>query len=124
MNTPLTPATHRVSYAIGDEQTAKRAADALEDIFFEDQAAIAAFERPDGSWGVTLHFADVPDQALLRRVVADAAGEAAAGPIVGDTIEAKDWVRASLDDLVPVPAGPLFVDRPGHHGRRAPEQRG
>ena len=115
MNTPLTPATHRVSFAIGDEQTAKRVADALEDIFFEDQAAIAAFERPDGSWGVTLHFADVPDQALLRRVVADAAGEAAAGAIIFDTIEAKDWVRASLDDLVPVPAGRFLVH--GAHDR-------
>src|SRR5882724_2490631 len=109
------PLIHHVSFAIGDEQTAKRVADALEDIFFEDQAAIAAFERPDGSWGVALHFADVPDQALLRRIVADAAGETAAGTMAFDTIEEKDWVRASLDDLVPVPAGRFMVH--GAHDR-------
>jgi ribosomal protein L11 methyltransferase len=115
MITALNSVTYRVSFAIGDEQTAKRVADALEDIFFEGQAAIAAFEQPDGSWDVTLHFADAPDQALLREIVAKAAGERAAGAISFDTIEAKDWVKASLDDLVPVPAGRFMVH--GAHDR-------
>jgi ribosomal protein L11 methyltransferase len=123
MNTPLTPATHRVSFAIGDEQTARRVADALEEIFFEGeaegQAAIAAFERPDGNWDVTLHFAAAPDRALLREIVAKAAGERAAGAISFDTIEAKDWVKASLDDLVPVPAG-RFVVHGAHDRARVP----
>src|SRR5438046_1454763 len=70
MNTPLTPATHRVSFAIGDEQAARRVADALEDIFFEDQAAIAAFERSDGSWDITLHFADALDLGTGTGVLA------------------------------------------------------
>jgi ribosomal protein L11 methyltransferase len=115
MNAALTPATHRVSFAIGDEQTARRVADALEEVFFEGQSAIAAFERPDGRWDVTLHFADAPDQALLRDVVADAAGQDAADAISFDTIEAKDWVKASLDDLIPVPAGRFMVH--GAHDR-------
>jgi ribosomal protein L11 methyltransferase len=115
MNTEPTPATHRASFAIGDEQTARRVADALEEIFFEGQAAIAAFERPDGRWDVTLHFADAPDQASLRDLVANAAGNEAADAISFDTIEAKDWVKASLDDLVPVPAGRFMVH--GAHDR-------
>jgi ribosomal protein L11 methyltransferase len=115
MSSPLTPATHRASFAIGDEQAARRITDVLEEIFFEGQAAVAAFERPDGRWDVTLHFAETPDQALLRELVADAAGEQAASAISFDTIEAKDWVKASLDDLVPVPAGRFMVH--GAHDR-------
>ena len=54
--------THRVSFAIGAEHTAKGVVDVLTEIFFEGQAAIAAFERPDGRWDVTVHFAEPPDQ--------------------------------------------------------------
>jgi ribosomal protein L11 methyltransferase len=120
MSSPLTPATHRASFAIGDEHAARRITDVLEEIFFEGQflegqAAVAAFERPDGRWDVTLHFAEAPDQALLREMVANAAGEQAASAISFDTIEAKDWVKASLDDLVPVPAGRFMVH--GAHDR-------
>jgi ribosomal protein L11 methyltransferase len=127
MSPALTPATHRVSFAIGDEHAARRVADTLEEVFFEGQAAgqaetqaaIAAFERPDGRWDVTLHFADAPDQALVRELVANAAGEQVAGAISFDTIEAKDWVKASLDDLVPVPAG-RFLVHGGHDRARVP----
>ena len=58
----LTPATHRASFAIGSEQTAKRVVDLLTESFFEGQAAIAAFERPDGRWSINVHFAEPPDQ--------------------------------------------------------------
>jgi len=116
VNTPiLTPATHRAYVAIGDEQTAKRVADALTEIFFEGEAAVAAFERPDGRWDVTVHFAEAPDQALLRQLVANAAGETIAASVAFDTVEAKDWVKASLEDLVPVPAGRFVVH--GAHDR-------
>ena len=81
----------------------------------EDQAAFAAFERPDGRWDVTVHFADAPDQALLRELVGQAAGEEIAKTITFDTVEAKDWVKASLEDLVPVPAGRFVVH--GQHDR-------
>jgi ribosomal protein L11 methyltransferase len=107
--------THRASLAIGDEQTARHLVDLLTEVLFEGEAAVAAFERPDGRWDVTLHFAEAPDQALLRDLVADAAGEAIAGGLVFDTIAAKDWVKASLEDLVPVPAGRFVVH--GQHDR-------
>jgi ribosomal protein L11 methyltransferase len=113
--TSTTPSTHRAGFAIGGETAAKRVVDVLTEIFFEDQAAIAAFERPDGRWDVTMHFADLPDQALVRELVTDAAGAAAASSIVFDIVEAKDWVKASLEDLVPVPAGRFVVH--GQHDR-------
>jgi ribosomal protein L11 methyltransferase len=107
--------THRVSFAIGDEHTAKGVVDVLTEIFFEGQAVIAAFERPDGRWDVTVHFAEPPDQPLVRELVANAAGAAIAEGVAFDTVEAKDWVKASLEDLVPVPAGRFVVH--GRHDR-------
>src|ERR1700761_3115945 len=98
MTSILTPATHRASFAIGDEQSAKRVVDVLTEIFFEGQAAIAAFERPDGRWDVTVHFAEPPDQTLLRDLVTNAASAEVADGLVFDTVEAKDWVKASLED--------------------------
>ena len=107
--------THRASFAIGDEQAARRVVDLLTEVFFEGQAAIAAFERPDGRWDVTVHFADPPDQALVRELVTSAASADIARTIDFDTVEAKDWVKASLEDLVPVPAGRFVVH--GQHDR-------
>src|SRR6185437_2465342 len=107
--------THRASFAIGDEQAARRVVDLLTEVFFEGQAAIAAFERPDGRWDVTVHFADPPDQPLVRELVTSAAGADIARTIIFDTVEARDWVKASLEDLVPVPAGRFVVH--GQHDR-------
>jgi ribosomal protein L11 methyltransferase len=124
MNSSLPPATHRASFAIPDEQAARHVADVLEEILFDGEAAIAAFERPDRRWDVTLHFADAPDQARLREIVANAAGDEAANAITFDTIEAKDWVKASLDDLVPVPAGRFVVHGAHDRARVAPNKLG
>ena len=116
--------TYRVSFAIGDEHAAKSVVDALTEIFFEGQAAIAAFERPDGRWDVTVHFAEPPDQPLVRELVANAAGQDIAEGIVFDTVEAKDWVKASLEDLVPVPAGRFVVHGQHDRERVAPNKLG
>jgi len=115
MSSAVTPATHRASFALSDEGTARQVVDILTEIFAEGTAAIAAFERADRQWGVTLHFADPPDQALVRELVAGAAGDAIAETVSFDVLEAKDWVKASLDDLVPVPAGRFLVH--GSHDR-------
>src|ERR1700694_781831 len=88
--TALTPSTHRATFAIGNEQTAKRVVDRLTESFFEGQAAIAAFEGPGGRWDVTMHFADAPDQSSIRELVGIAAGDEAARAIAFDTVEAKD----------------------------------
>jgi len=110
-----TPSTHRASFAIGDEHAAKRVVDVLTEVFFDGEAAVAAFEQPDGRWDVTVHFADAPDQDLLRELVTNAASAEIAATLAFDTIEAKDWVKASLEDLVPVPAGRFVVH--GAHDR-------
>ena len=111
----ITPNSHRATFAIGNEQAAKRVVDLLNESFFEGQAAIAAFERPDGRWDITVNFADEPDQASVRELVGLAAGDAVAQAIAFDTVEARDWVKATLEELVPVPAGRFVVH--GHHDR-------
>ena len=121
---PLTPATHRASFTLPDEQAAKATVDVLTETFFEGDAAVAAFERPDGRWDVTVHFSDSPDETLVRRLVSDAADADIANTITFDTVEAKDWVKASLEDLVPVPAGRFVVHGAHDRARIAPNKLG
>ncbi|HEV7876860.1 50S ribosomal protein L11 methyltransferase [Bradyrhizobium sp.] len=115
MTSTVTPSTSRATFAIGDERAARRVVDLLNESFEEGQAAVAAFERPDGTWDVSLHFSEAPDQASIRGLVALAAGGDIAQHITFDIVEAKDWVKASLEDLVPVPAGRFIVH--GRHDR-------
>jgi len=115
MTSPITPATHLASIAVGDEARARRVVDALTDVFGEAEAVLTAFERPDGRWDVTVHFAASPDQVAVRALVETTVGADIARAIVFDSVEAKDWVKASLDDLVPVPAGRFVVH--GQHDR-------
>jgi ribosomal protein L11 methyltransferase len=119
MTSTLTPSTHRASLAIGSEQTAKRVVDLLTESFFEGQAAISAFEGPTGRWDVTVYFAEAPDQTSIRELVGLAAGDEVAQHIAFDTVEARDWVKATLEDLVPVPAG-RFVVHGSHDRARVP----
>ncbi|MBV9559403.1 MAG: 50S ribosomal protein L11 methyltransferase [Bradyrhizobium sp.] len=119
----MSPApTYRASLTLADEAATKQIADVLGETFFDDQAAIAAFERPDGRWEVTLHFSAAPDPAALRAQVVTAAGETVAQTLCLDTVEAKDWVKASLADLKPVPAG-RFVVHGAHDRMRVPANR-
>jgi ribosomal protein L11 methyltransferase len=115
MTSTLTPSTSRATFAIGDERTARRVVDLLNESFEEGHAAVAAFERSDGLWDVSVHFGEAPDQASIRELVNLAAGGEIAQRITFDTVEAKDWVKASLEDLVPVHAGRFIVH--GHHDR-------
>src|ERR1700704_6105417 len=115
MTSPLIPSTTRASFAIGSEQTAKRVVDLLNEIFSEGQAAIAAYEGPGGRWDITVHFEQAPDETSIRELVGLAAGGDVARDISFDTVEAKDWVKATLEDLVPVRAGRFVVH--GQHDR-------
>jgi ribosomal protein L11 methyltransferase len=124
MTSAPTPATHRVSFAISDEQAARRVVDVLTEVFFEGEAAVATFERPDGRWDVSVHFAEAPDQDLMRELVTNAAGLEVASGIAFDVVEAKDWVKASLEDLVPVPAGRFVVHGQHDRARIAPNKLG
>ena len=115
MTSTVTPATRRAHFAIGSEQTAKRAVDLLSESFVEGQAAITAFEGPGGRWDITVHFAEPPDEIAVRELIGLAAGEEAARGVAFDTVEATDWVKATLADLVPVRAGRFVVH--GQHDR-------
>jgi ribosomal protein L11 methyltransferase len=119
MNSLSAPTTHRASVTLTDEPAARRVVDALTEALFEAEAAMSAFERPDGRWDVTVDFADAPDSAQLRDIVAYAAGATIAKTVSFDTVEAKDWVKASLEHLVPVPAG-RFVVFGGHDRAKVP----
>ncbi|OIQ72354.1 ribosomal protein L11 methyltransferase [mine drainage metagenome] len=119
MTTTLTPSTHRATFAIGKEHVAKRVVDLLTESFFEGQAAIAAFEGPGGRWDITVHFAEAPDQGSIRELVGIAAGDEVALAISFDTVEAKDWVKTTLEELVPVRAG-RFIVHGGHDRSKVP----
>jgi ribosomal protein L11 methyltransferase len=119
MISTVTPSTHRATFAIGNEHAAKRVVDLLTESFFEGQAAIAAFEGPGGRWDITVHFAEAPDQTSIRELVGIAAGDEVAHAISFDTVQAKDWVKATLEELVPVRAG-RFVVHGGHDRSKVP----
>jgi ribosomal protein L11 methyltransferase len=113
MTSTLTPQTHRATLAIGDEQTARRTADLLTEGLADGEAAVAAFAGPTGRWDITVHFAEAPNAATIRDLIALAAGDARA--VQFDVVESKDWVKATLEDLVPVHAGRFIVH--GQHDR-------
>jgi len=115
MVSTVTPSTHRATFAIGNEQTAKRVLDLLTESFAEHQTAIAAFEGAGGRWNISVHFAEPPDQVSIRELVSLAAGDRFTGDIAFEVVEAKDWVKATLEDLVPVRAGRFVVH--GQHDR-------
>jgi len=115
MTDTVTPATSRATFAIGDEKTARRVTDLLTESLEDGEAAVAAFERSDGRWDITVHFAEPPDEQRIRSLVALAASDDIAQAIDFDTVAAKDWVKASLEGLVPVAAGRFIVH--GQHDR-------
>src|SRR4051812_29712092 len=115
MTSIITPRTSRATFTVGDEPAARRVVDLLNESLDDDQAAVAAYERADGRWDISVHFAEAPAEASIRELVSLAAGDDIAQTITFDTVEAKDWVAASLEDLVPVPAGRFIVH--GRHDR-------
>ena len=103
------------SVGIGSEAKARGVADLLTESFDNNEVAVAAFEADDGSWSVNVHFSAAPDEDFVRAQVAHAAGADAATAMVFEAVEARDWVRASLDGLAPVAAGRFVVH--GSHDR-------
>jgi ribosomal protein L11 methyltransferase len=114
-DTSLTAAASRATCAVGDERTASRIVDVLTENFDDSDVAIAAFEQPDGRWDVTMYFATPPDEGTIREMIVLAAGKSVADTATFGTVEAKDWVRSSLEGLAPVSAGRFVVH--GHHDR-------
>jgi ribosomal protein L11 methyltransferase len=124
MTTTITPLTHRATFAIGDERAARRAADSLAESLDEGEAAIAAFEGPTGRWDITVHFADAPNEARIRELVRLIAGDDDMHAVQFDTVEARDWVKATLEELVPVHAGRFVVHGKHDRAKVAPNRLG
>jgi ribosomal protein L11 methyltransferase len=122
MTPTITASTHRATFSIGDEQTAKHIVDLLTENFADGDAAVAAFEGADGQWNVTMHFSDAPDQDAIRKLIGEVSGGKAASDIAFDMLEPTDWVKATLEHLVPVRAGRFVVH--GRHDRaRVPKNK-
>jgi ribosomal protein L11 methyltransferase len=76
--------------------------------------------QPDGHWVVELHFAQASHSDAVRELVRDTTGSDAALTI--SAVAARDWVKASLEGLPPVPAG-RFTVHGSHHRGRIPHNR-
>jgi ribosomal protein L11 methyltransferase len=113
--TTVTPQSTSATFSVGDERHARRIVDALEESLDPGEIAVAAFENARGVWEVVLHFPSPPDEGAIRNLVSLAAGDDAATALSFQTVEAKDWVKASLEGLVPVAAGRFVVH--GQHDR-------
>jgi ribosomal protein L11 methyltransferase len=98
-----------------DEQTARRIAAYLGEIFADDDTVCSAFEGDGGRWQVAIHFREPPDEQALRARVAIAADDAAAAALSIEPVAAADWVKESLAGLAPVRAGRFIVH--GAHDR-------
>jgi ribosomal protein L11 methyltransferase len=98
-----------------DQATVRKISDTLAESLDADTVGIAAFEAPDKTWSLALHFRDAPDETAVRALVATAAGAAAADELTFETLAPTDWVRTSLAGLKPVDAGRFVVH--GAHDR-------
>lgn len=110
----MTPPT-TVARLICDEFTARRVAEQLGETLDVEDTACAAFEGDDGQWQVAIHFGHPPDEAHVRALLADAAGDKAARALTFEAVETRDWVAESLAGLKPVTAGRFIVH--GAHDR-------
>ncbi len=98
-----------------DERAARAMTDLLGETFDPTDTAVAAFEAEDGrTWRLEAYFAEAPDEEavreLIRPILGDQADEASF-----ETIDERDWVRASLEGLKPVRAGRFLIH--GAHDR-------
>jgi ribosomal protein L11 methyltransferase len=91
--------------------------EALGEALDAETSAVAAFEKAGGRWLVEAYFAETPDVGAVLHLVELSAGRAAARLARFGTLDAKDWVAASLQGLGPVRAGRFLVH--GAHDRAA-----
>ncbi len=85
-------------------------------MFDPAETAAAAFENEaTGHWEVEVYFSAEPDEDLIRSIVGPTAAQPLRPRCAFDAIDEKDWVKASLEGLAPVPAGRFVVH--GSHDR-------
>jgi ribosomal protein L11 methyltransferase len=99
---------------------AKAITELLGEVLDPGETAVSAFEiddeADDSPWFVEVFFAEPPDEDAIRDLIGPIVGEDLSGAVF-TAVEAKDWVKASLDGLKPVRAGRFLVH--GAHDREA-----
>jgi ribosomal protein L11 methyltransferase len=103
---------------------ARALSDALAARFATGDAAVATFEGAGGDWIVEIHFAQPPEEAAVRDVVAQVAGESVANTFTFAAMHARDWVATSLAGLHPVAAGRFMIHGAHDRARVAPNRIG
>jgi ribosomal protein L11 methyltransferase len=97
------------------EAAAKAATDLLGEVFDPAESAVASFEAEDGvTWMLEAYFSKKPDEDALRELVRPILGDGV-DEAVFQALNAKDWVKNSLDGLKPVEAGRFLIH--GQHDR-------
>jgi len=104
------------------EQTAHRVAELVAESFAADEVAVSLVDNGAGRWRVAMYFRAAPDETVVRRLTAAAAGPDAAKALRFERVAAKDWVRESLAGLAPVAAG-RFIVHGAHDRARIPFNR-
>ena len=108
-----------VARLTADEAPARRIANFLAESLDPAEVVCAAFERPDKSWQVDIHFRREPVQSELRSMIALAGDEQSAGTVVVERVAPRDWVKESFAGLKPVTAG-RFIVHGAHDRARVP----
>jgi len=98
-----------------DQAAARRISAYMAETLDANDTACGSFETDDGVWHVALHFREPPDEAMVRELIALAAGDDMAAALTFENVAAKDWVAESLSGLIPVRAGRFIVH--GAHDR-------
>jgi ribosomal protein L11 methyltransferase len=88
-----------------DAGNARKILDEVAESFAAEDVAASAFEEPDGSWTLAVHFGNRQDESRLRAVIAAVAGTTSADALTFETLAPTDWVRKGLEALEPVEAG-------------------
>jgi ribosomal protein L11 methyltransferase len=119
---PLSPSSTAIARLETDEQSAHRIADLFAESFAADEVAVSLVDNGAGRWRVAMYFRAAPDEAVVRRLTAAAAGTAMAKALRFEDVAATDWVRESLAGLAPVSAG-RFIVHGAHDRARIPFNR-
>lgn len=101
---------------VTDERRARAVADIIVETFDPAETAASAFEEAGGaSWAVEVFFADEPNEAQIRALLAAVTDQETAAKAQFFEIAKQDWVQNALAGLAPVRAGRFLVH--GSHDR-------
>jgi len=101
-----------------DREAARSIAGALQDLIDPPPDALTLFEAPGEGWRIEAYFADEPDAAALRAMLADMTG-LDVPEIESADVPPLNWVAISQAALPPVHAGRFTVHGTHDRGRVA-----